>query len=77
MGYHRRQLLKLAQTNNSITNILEWQEKNPNFIVASSLNTKEGFIFMQSPSQRVRYPEVLWVQSKRMLWSHLLTVLVI
>ena len=52
MGYHRRQLLKIAQTNNSITNILEWQEKNPNFIVASSLNTEDGFIFMQSSTQR-------------------------
>jgi hypothetical protein len=52
MAHHRRQLLKIAQTNNSITDILAWQEKNPNFIVASSLNTEDGFIFMQSPTQR-------------------------
>ena len=51
LAYHRRNVLKKAKQNAHITNILTWQEVNPDFIVSSSINKFDGYIFMQTPQQ--------------------------
>ena len=44
--------MKKSLNTASVTDIPKWQERNPGFIGSSSLNNEDGYIVMQSNSQR-------------------------